>query len=103
MLILEKKQIEIRKFWDAFAITEKMLEGWRNRDTDNKINKDKKNTLSGFGGRFHFCRPKIKKSLEMVQFPVLFHTFPPLMIFVCFGITKTEMAAKTAPRVPKLG
>ena len=28
--------------------------------------------------------------------------FPPLMFLFCFGITKTEMAAKTASVVPKL-
>ena len=38
----------------------------------------------------------------MVQITVLFHTFPPLMIFYV-GLTKMETAAKTAPRVPKLG
>ena len=37
----------------------------------------------------------------MVQVTVLFHTCPPLMIYFC--LTKTETAAKTAPRVPKLG
>ena len=46
------------------------------------------------------CKTK-KKVLEMVQVTVLFHTFPPLMIsFV--GLARTETAAKTAPRVPKL-
>ena len=58
------------------------------------------NPRSGFGDRFHFCQTK-KKLLEMVQLSFLFRTFP--IIFVCFDITKTEMAAKTAPRVPKLG
>ena len=39
----------------------------------------------------------------MVQFTVLFYTFPFLLILFCFDITKTEMASKTTPRVPKLG
>ena len=38
----------------------------------------------------------------MVQFSVLFHTFP-IWGFFCFGVTRTEMAAQTASRVPKLG
>ena len=43
-----------------------------------------------------------QKVAEMVQVTDLFHTFPPLMFFFV-GLTKTETAAKTAPRVPKLG
>ena len=40
-----------------------------------------------------------QKLLEMVQVTVLYHTDD----FILFGLSKTETAAKTAPRVPKLG
>ena len=40
-----------------------------------------------------------QKLLEMDPVTVLFHTDE----FILFGISKTEIGAETAPRVPKLG
>ena len=37
----------------------------------------------------------------MLQFTLLFYTFPPSDDFCCLGNTITEMAAKTAPMVSK--
>ena len=64
---------------------------------------------SGFGARFRFCfknknfihQKEKRKNVGNGSSYCCVHTFPPPMNLICYGLTKTETGAKTAPRSPK--